>query len=50
MNTKTLDRGGQHYESPALDLIEIEVENIICQDSGKFNLPAWLEEEDDLGF
>lgn len=41
MNTKTFDRGGQRYESPALDLIEIEVENIICQASGTYGINDW---------
>lgn len=34
MNTKTFNRGGQNYASPALEVLELDVENCICQDSG----------------
>lgn len=30
---KNLSRGGQLYEAPALEVIEIDVENVICGDS-----------------
>jgi len=33
MNTKTLDRGTLRYEAPSLEVIEIDVENVICGDS-----------------
>lgn len=42
--------GGMTYESPRLEIIEIDVENVICQDSGTFTLPSWQYDgtDDDL--
>ena len=50
MNTKTFNRGGQNYASPALEVLELDVENCICQDSGKFSINDWEEDGDGLYF
>lgn len=50
MNTKTFNRGGQNYASPALEVLELDVENCICQDSGKFSINDWEEDGDGLDF
>ncbi len=50
MNTKRTDQRGRNYVSPSLDLIELNIENVICQDSGTFTLPSWQYDgtDDDL--
>lgn len=48
MNTKKTDRGGQNYVSPSLEIIELNVENIICQDS-LLNSPGYGGGDNDLG-
>lgn len=35
MNTKTLDRGGQHYETPSLEIIELAAEGVLCASGDK---------------
>ena len=50
MNTKTFNRGGQNYASPALEVLELDVENCICQDSGKFGIKDWEPDGDGLDF
>ena len=49
MNTK-LFNCGQTYVAPALEVLELDVENCICQDSGKFSINDWEEDGDGLNF
>jgi len=39
--------GGTAYVSPKLEIIEIDVENVLCQDSSKFTLPEWQYDGED---
>ena len=40
------------YESPRLEIIEIDVENVICQDSGSgtFSISPWENDDDELNW
>lgn len=44
-------RGGQPYESPALEIIDIVAEGILCGSTGDgtFSLPAWEYDNSDDG-
>lgn len=42
-----LDRGGQRYEAPAVDVLEIRGEGVLCQ-SGNFGIGDWEEDNDPL--
>lgn len=42
--------GGMTYESPRLEIIEIDVENVICQDSGTFGIRPWENDDDELNW
>jgi hypothetical protein len=49
MNTK-LFNCGQTYVAPALEVLELDVENCICQDSGKFGIKDWEPDGEGLDF
>ena len=42
-----LDRGGQRYEAPAVDVLEIRGEGVLCQ-SGNLGIGDWEEDNDPL--
>lgn len=39
-NNKTLNRGGQTYEAPSVNLLDIQVEGVLCA-SGDFDAKDW---------
>ena len=42
--------GGTAYVSPKLEIIEIDVENVLCKDSSKFGINPWENDEDPLNW
>lgn len=51
MTTKTLCGGGYEYTSPAVNVIDIEVEGVLCASGdgeGTFGINDWLPDEDSL--
>ncbi len=41
--------GGHSYESPMVDVVDIEVEQAVFQSSGEYGIPDY-EEEDEIYF
>lgn len=46
---ETPARGGQTYESPKLETLDLTIEGVICA-SGAMGIREWDEETEDLGF
>lgn len=46
---ETPARGGQTYESPKLETLDLSIEGVICA-SGAMGIREWDEETEDLGF
>lgn len=46
---ETPARGGQTYESPKLETLDLTIEGVICA-SGAMGISEWGEETEDLGF
>jgi hypothetical protein len=51
LTNSALDRGGHSYESPALEIINIIAEGVLCGSTGDgtFSLPAWEYDNSDDG-
>lgn len=47
MTTKTICRGGQNYVSPALEVLDLKNEGVLCE-SGAFGIKNWEDDNDDL--
>lgn len=56
MKSKHLEipcRGGQNYVSPALNVVDIEVEGVLCASGdgeGTLDINDWLPDEDPLNW
>lgn len=48
-NNKTLNRGGQTYEAPSVNLLDIQVEGVLCASFGEANKAGkTLDENEDF--
>lgn len=49
MTTKTICRGGQNYVSPEFNVVNIEVEGVLCASGeGTFGISDWERDDDSL--
>lgn len=49
MTTKTICRGGQNYVSPDLNVVDIEVEGVLCASGeGTFGINDWERDGESL--
>lgn len=49
MTTKTICGGGYKYSSPATNVIDIEVEGVLCASGeGTFGISDWERDDDSL--
>lgn len=46
-NFTNMNRESARYESPAVNVVDIQTENILCATSGEFGINPWEKGEED---
>lgn len=49
MTTKTICKEGMCYASPALEVLDLKTEGVLCASEGTFGIKDWTRDDQVLG-